>query len=95
MSIIPVSKPPFRLLFLKDGNSLSVQASKHHYCTPRQDKGPYSHVEVGFPTKRYESLMPYAEDPSAPTETVYGWVPVEVVEQIILESGGLDLSGTL
>jgi hypothetical protein len=32
----------------KDGATLSIQASKSHYCTPRDNKGPYSSIEVGF-----------------------------------------------
>lgn len=32
--------------------------------------------------------MPYAEDPEALTETVYGYVPVTLVEQIIEKHGG-------
>ena len=33
--------------------------------------------------------MNYAETPENPTETVYGWVPVEVVESVIEKHGGL------
>lgn len=44
--------------------------------------------EVGFPNQREELLMPYAEDPETPTETVYGYVPVTLVEQIIEKHGG-------
>lgn len=32
--------------------------------------------------------MPYAEDPETPTESVYAYVPVEVIEQIIEKHGG-------
>jgi len=72
-----------------DGLTLSVQASKTHYCTPRMDFGPYAEVEVGFPSERVEELMPYAEDVTAPTQTVYGYVPVEIVEQAIEAHGGM------
>ena len=34
-----------------DGVSLSVQASRSHYSSPRSLYGPYSKVEVGFPGK--------------------------------------------
>jgi hypothetical protein len=72
-----------------DGLTLSVQASAFHYCTPRETGAhPYQSVEVGFPSERIEALMPYAEDAEAPTETVYGYVPVEVVNQIVTEHGG-------
>jgi hypothetical protein len=29
-----------------DGTTLSVQASRTHYCSPRDDIGPYTEVEV-------------------------------------------------
>lgn len=72
-----------------DGLRLSVQASRDHYCTPRDSVGPWTAVEVGFPSERVEELMEYAENPKAPTDTVYGWVPVEVVEAVIEKHGGI------
>jgi len=71
-----------------DGLSMSVQASKYHYCTPRDDFGPYSKVEVGFPSERIEEFMPFAEDSDRPTDTVYALVPIEIVEQVIEAHGG-------
>jgi len=35
-----------------DGFMMSVQASSMHYCTPRENQGPYSEVEVGYPSER-------------------------------------------
>ena len=34
--------------------------------------------------------MPHVEDASKPTDTVYGYVPIEVIEQVITKHGGLD-----
>jgi hypothetical protein len=34
-------------------------------------------------------LMEYAEDPVDPTGTVYGWVPVELVNKLIDKHGGI------
>ena len=73
-----------------DGFSLSAQASKYHYCTPRETgESYYTHVEVGFPSAVEDVLLQYADDSTNPTETVYGWVPVEVVEAIVDEHGGV------
>lgn len=72
-----------------DGFEMSVQASEYTYCTPRTSVGPWHQVEVGFPSDREESLMPYAEDTDRPTETVYGYVPVDVVDAIIESHGGI------
>jgi hypothetical protein len=33
--------------------------------------------------------MEYAEDPDNPTNTVYGFVPIELVEQLIENHGGI------
>ena len=77
-------------IICKDGLAMSIQASRSHYCTPRDNWGPYTAVEIGYPTERIEEFMPYADPPNAPTETVYGWVPVEVVEEVIAAHGGLD-----
>jgi len=72
-----------------DGFSMSVQASTFNYCAPRNDDGPYSQVEVGFPSAREEMLMDWAEDPDDPTGTVYGYVPVSVVTNVIAKHGGI------
>ena len=75
---------------LNNGTRMSVQASRSHYCTPRQDGAvEYSAVEIGFPSQRVELLMPYAEDKSRPTDTVYGWVPTSVLAQVIHSAGGV------
>lgn len=73
------------------GLKMSVQASRTHYCLPRDNAGPWVEVEVGFPSERVESLMEYAEDPDSPTGTVYAGVPVDVVEAIVDANGGLAL----
>lgn len=75
-----------------DGYTMSVQASRFHYCEPREDRGPYSKFEVGFPDGEEPEFMPYADDPTTPTETVYGWVPAEVIDAVIQRHGGPDLA---
>ncbi len=72
-----------------DGLQFSAQASSTHYCEPRQDVGPWTEVEVGFPNDKVEEFMDRAEDPENPTETVYGWVSVEVIEAVVEKHGGL------
>jgi len=34
-------------------------------------------------------LMPYAETPENPTDTVYAYVPVELVTNVIVKHGGM------
>jgi len=51
--------------------------------------GWYSSVELGYPSERDDLIMEYAEDQDNPTETVYGWVPIEVVEELLKKHGGI------
>ena len=71
----------------QDGVEISVQCSRFHYCEPRSDDGPYTAVEVGFPTEDPpESWAEYA-DGNYPAD-VYGYVPAELVRQFIESHGG-------
>lgn len=81
-------KPVAPIVKLFDGNRMSVQASAYHYCTPRNDEGPYTHYEVGFPTFVDHDLLEYAEEPDKPMKTVYAYVPVELIDKIITKHGG-------
>lgn len=71
-----------------DGLVLSVQASWAHYSTPRNDTGPWTHVEVGFPSDTVPELIEYADDQSEHPHTVYSFVPVTLVNEIIEAHGG-------
>ena len=72
-----------------DGTSVSVQASRTHYCSPRNDYGPWLEVEVGFPSvKPPSSWKKFADDWKSPTETVYVYVPIEYVRRFIKAHGG-------
>ena len=72
-----------------DGFTMSVQASEFNYCSPRDNLGPYTEVEVGHPNQKDEDLMPYAESKDQPTKTVYGWVPSRIIMKIIAKRGGM------
>lgn len=82
--------PPVPPIVCRDGFMMSVQADRWTYCTPRDDDGPWTAAEVGFPSEREELLMPHAEDPERPTNTVYGYVPVETVLAVIEKHGGVE-----
>lgn len=81
-------------IYCADGVSLSVQASKFAYCTPRSDRGPYTEVEVGY-------IQDEAGLPLTPPDTwkyyasgefpsdVYGWVPLDLVAEFIDSHGGM------
>lgn len=77
----------------KNGVSLSVQASEDHYCSPRENKGPYYEVEVGFPSidppDSWESYFDGCWDTHDRKQSVYGYVPIDMVVDFINENGGL------
>lgn len=74
-----------------DGFSISVQGSANHYCSPREnliDKA-YAEVELGFPSVADDLIAYYAEDDEDLTDTVYGLVPIDTVEELIEKHGGI------
>ncbi len=77
-----------RAVVCADGTTLSVQASSTHYCSPRDDDGPWSAVEIGFPSRKLEALMPFAQDYNDPTDTIYCNVPMTVLAAVVDECGG-------
>ena len=79
-------------LLCNDGFSISVQASKFHYCSPRLDGAQdYEAVELGYPSMEDELINEYAEDDWNYTETVYGYVLIDVVEKLIEKHGGIKI----
>lgn len=74
-----------------DGFHMSVIAGGGAYTIPRDCEGPYDAVEVGFPSARPEPWAVwerYCESPEAPTDTVYGFVPVAMVRDLVELHGG-------
>ncbi len=79
-----------------DGFSISIQASETHYCEPRQSKiSNYKSVELGYPNFEEELIKEYAEEGDDLTGTVYGWVPVEIVDKLLEKHGGIDYLATM
>ena len=79
-----------RRLVCGDGFSMSVQADDVKYCDPCVNgESHYSTVEIGYPSERVEALRPFSSNPDADNETIFGYVPWEIVEQIIADHGGI------
>lgn len=75
-----------------DDTTLSVQASRGHYCFPRSDTGPWANVEVWLVYSRLgrairvPSFGPlFGQNTTEP----YPYVPVEKVNKFIHRHGGL------
>ncbi len=70
-----IVRPP---IVCADGYAYSVQASQFHYCSPRDDSGPWSAVEVwGINPKGQHTTR----DPR-------GWVPLARINRTIHRHGG-------
>jgi hypothetical protein len=71
---------------LIDGNTISVQASSTHYCSPRKDFAIFDSVEIGFPTLWDEELFGDKND------DVAGYIPIENVITYINNHGGVKIT---
>lgn len=87
-------------IVMGDGVSMSVQASSFHYCEPRRSGlDSYESYEVGYPSEVIEQLRGYEETPvendEELLESIYPFVPAEILSQIVMEHGGIDKEKTL
>ena len=76
----------------KDGFKMSVQAGQSHYCEPKDVVDHYEEAEVGYPSNEEHLLARSAEDDENLCDTVYGYVPCSVIDQVIEKHGGIDES---
>ena len=82
-------KKKYKALICEDGFSVSIQAGERSYCSPRNNVGPYVAVELGFPNEEDGLIIPWAEDAGDLTGTVYGYVPADIVLEMITNHGGI------
>lgn len=78
---------PRRALVCKSGLRLSVQAGENNYCSPKNNDGPWATVEVMV--LKGVLLLP-DEWPENGGDSVYGYVPVELVNRELAANGGID-----
>lgn len=73
-----------------DGYSVSMQVGDGLYSTPRvYGADYYTAVELGYPSMEDELINGYAEDYGDFTDTVYPYVPVEIVDKLFEKHGGI------
>ena len=85
------------LVVCKDGFEMAVRCGLTLYSSPRDVAKRYSEVEIGFPSAPEPLIAEYAEDweiegdddPKL-CETVYGYVPVKLVNKVLEKHGGID-----
>lgn len=97
---VGVQSPTFKMqltkpLVLANGMVISIQASKTHYCTPKEDAPTadyayYDTFELGYPSQRLpEEFKEYADDTDHLLDTVYSYVPKELLQNYINSVGGV------
>lgn len=77
-----------------DGFTMSAQASSGHYCSPRKPQHEYFSMEIGYPSIEEPLIAEYAEDKDSLTETVYGYVPCNIINEVIEKHGGINEAKT-
>ena len=82
-----------------DGFKMSVQVGNSLYSDPKKVAKRYSKVEIGYPSDHEPLIEKWAEnlfeDMPDFTDTVYPYVPVKVVDEVLKKHGGIDLTETL
>ena len=86
-----------------DGFTMSVQVGYSLYSEQKKVAKRYSAVEIGYPSDHEPLIEKYAEtffkedemDVTDYTDTVYPYVPVKIVNQVLKKHGGIDLTETL
>jgi hypothetical protein len=81
---------PVEQVICADGARFSVQASRYTYCQPRNDVGPWTHVEVMTIT---DGVTPSCWTHDA-GDNLAGYVPIEAVAKEIWLRGKKLLTGT-
>jgi len=93
---IPETPAPRHVVLCEDGYEFSVATGLSAYCVPRNNIGPYTHVEIGFPPTRpepWEGVWEHFRNTDevggerAPND-IYCQVPVHIVETLIQLHGG-------
>ena len=79
-----------------DGFKMSVQASREHFCSPRNDAGPHDGVEVEYPSEWEDLLLPCTDNNTDRTPVICGTaptlcvnVPPNVMSVVIRKHAGL------
>ena len=82
-------------VFCNDGFDISIQGNEGAYCSPRMFTDDYSSMELGYPSEKEDLLLEFAEEPDNPINTVYGYVPFDIIEKIIEKHGGINIMKTI
>ena len=73
-----------------DGFKMSVQAGQSLYSEPRDVADSYEEAEIGYPSEEESLITSYAEDGDNLCDTVYGYVPCSIIDEVIEKHGGIN-----
>ena len=88
----------------KDGFNISIQVNKGNYCASENGVRTFGTdwklVEWGFPSEqidaeKYNAEEIFYEEKIDTTQTVGGYVEIELMDALLQEHGGIDLQATL
>jgi len=83
----------------KDGFSISIQVNHNNYCASENGTREFGlnwkEVEWGFPSSTINPIKYNAEDKKHTTDTVGGYVDINIIDELLNEHGGIDLQRTL
>ena len=86
-------------IYCKDGFNISIQAHHGNYCASengvREFGLDWQMVEWGFPSQEIDGKKYNAEDCDNTTETVGGYVDVDLLNGLLDEHGGINVLMTL
>ena len=78
-----------------DGFKMSVQGHEMTYSIPKKVATEFEAMEIGFPSQQEDLIMEFIVPPGdKPTQSVYGFIPIDLIEQIIEKHGGIDEKAT-
>ena len=81
-----------------DGFTISVQVGYSLYSKPKKVAKRYSNVEIGYPSDHEPLIEKWAEnffeDTPDYTDTVYPYVPVKVVDEVLKKHCRINLTKT-
>jgi hypothetical protein len=80
-----------RAMHFKRGGAMSVQASESHYCSPKNDAGPYTAVEVLVMSPRLKVPKSFGKprEKFDDGSRLFTFVQVSAVNEEIARRGGI------
>lgn len=74
-----------------DGFRMSVQGHEMTYSIPKEICGEFEAMEIGFPSEQEDLIMEFIDsDTQPPTQSVYGYIPIDLIEKVVEKHGGID-----